>query len=54
MFNNMAAEPDETYGLENETIESLRAKMERAAKNFDFILAARYRDEIKKREIITP
>ncbi|MBP5628336.1 MAG: excinuclease ABC subunit UvrB [Bacteroidaceae bacterium] len=50
MFNNMAAEPDDTYGLENETIESLRAKMERAAKNFDFILAARYRDEIKKRE----
>ncbi|MBO4731046.1 MAG: excinuclease ABC subunit UvrB [Bacteroidaceae bacterium] len=51
---DIAAEPDETYGLENETIESLRAKMERAAKNFDFILAARYRDEIKKREIITP
>lgn len=47
-----AAEPEETYGLENETIESLRAKMERAAKNFDFILAARYRDEILKREEI--
>ena len=46
----IAAEPEETYGFENETIDSLRAKMERAAKNFDFILAARYRDEIKKRQ----
>ena len=50
MFNNMAADSDDTYGLENETIATLQAKMERAAKNFDFILAARYRDEIKKRE----
>lgn len=37
-----------SYGLENETIESLTKKMEQAAHNFDFILAARYRDEIKK------
>ena len=47
---SMAAEPEVTYGLENETIETLKEKMERAARNFDFILAARYRDEIIKRE----
>ena len=46
----IAADSEVTYGLENETIETLQAKMERAAKNFDFILAARYRDEIKKRK----
>ena len=49
ILNSLAAEPEETYGLEGETIATLQAKMERAAKNFDFILAARYRDEIKKR-----
>ena len=48
--NTLAAEVQETYGLENETVETLKAKMERAAKNFDFILAARYRDEILKRK----
>ena len=48
--NTLAAEALETYGLENETVETLKAKMERAAKNFDFILAARYRDEILKRK----
>ena len=48
--SSIAAEPEATYGLENETIETLKEKMERAARNFDFILAARYRDEILKRE----
>lgn len=41
---------DAAYALANETIESLTKKMEQAAHNFDFILAARYRDEIKKRQ----
>lgn len=45
---NLVAEKTETYGFETETIESLQAKMEKAAKNFDFILAARYRDELVK------
>ena len=49
-ITSFAAENEPTYGLENETIDTLREKMERAARNFDFILAARYRDEILKRE----
>ena len=42
------AEPVENYGIENETEESLQKKMKEAAKNFDFILAAKYRDELLK------
>lgn len=42
------AEKEEVYGFEEETIESLKQKMENAAKNFDFILAAKYRDELIK------
>ncbi|MCH5179480.1 MAG: excinuclease ABC subunit UvrB [Prevotellaceae bacterium] len=49
-ITSFAAENEPTYGLENETIDTLREKMERAARNFDFILAARYRNEILKRE----
>ena len=42
------AESVENYGIENETEESLQKKMKEAAKNFDFILAAKYRDELLK------
>lgn len=49
-LTSIAAESEAAYGLENDTIDTLREKMERAARNFDFILAARYRDEILKRE----
>ena len=44
----MVAEDNDVYDLYNETEETLRIKMENAAKNFDFILAAKYRDEIIK------
>lgn len=49
-LTSIAAESEAAYGLENDTFDTLREKMERAARNFDFILAARYRDEILKRE----
>lgn len=45
---SVAAEDLVVYSLEHETIESLQAKMEKAARNFDFVLAARYRDELVK------
>ena len=44
----MVAEDNDVYDLYNETEETLRIIMENAAKNFDFILAAKYRDEIIK------
>jgi excinuclease ABC subunit B len=48
----LAAEPNEKYGkLSNEEIiKKLKKEMETAAKNLDFIEAARLRDEIKKIE----
>ena len=46
----IAAENEVKYGFEEETEESLHQKMETAAKNFDFILAAKYRDELLKRK----
>lgn len=36
------------FNMNNETVNSLKKKMETAAKNFDFILAAQYRDEMLK------
>ncbi len=47
-LSNSGAEA--AYALANESIDSLTKKMEQAAHNFDFILAARYRDEIKRRQ----
>ncbi len=47
----VAAEPEVQYGKKNfngETVESLRKKMEIAAKAYDFVLAAQYRDEMLK------
>lgn len=52
--NNILAEEAVAYkkvsklDLSKETVESLRKKMEAAAKDFDFILAAQYRDEMLK------
>lgn len=46
--NNMVAEDDASYGFEDENEDSLKQKMEKAAKNFDFILAAKYRDRLLK------
>lgn len=46
----IAAESEVAYGFDDETEESLHQKMETAAKNFDFILAAKYRDELLKRK----
>jgi excinuclease ABC subunit B len=47
---NVAAEPDTTY-LTKEAIEKIirekRKKMEKAAKELDFMQAAKFRDEIK-------
>jgi excinuclease ABC subunit B len=49
---NTAAEPTTPFNarlsFKGETVESLRQKMELAAKGFDFILAAQYRDEMLK------
>ncbi len=45
---NMVAEDEADYGFEDETVDSLKQKMEKAAKNFDFILAAKYRDRLLK------
>lgn len=47
-IRNMVAEDDMSYGFEDETEDSLKQKMEKAAKNLDFILAAKYRDELLK------
>ncbi len=47
----VAAEPEVMYGkksINGETVESLRKKMETAAKAYDFVLAAQYRDEMLK------
>ena len=55
----MAAEPAARYGqtspaetprtpFSGETVESLRQKMEMAARGYDFVLAAQYRDEMLK------
>jgi excinuclease ABC subunit B len=46
--NNMVAEDDASYGFDDENEDSLKQKMEKAAKNFDFILAAKYRDRLLK------
>jgi excinuclease ABC subunit B len=46
--NNMVAEDDTSYGFDDENEDSLKQKMEKAAKNFDFILAAKYRDRLLK------
>src|SRR5574344_1204302 len=52
LSGNMAAESAATYHSNNafkgETVDSLREKMELAAKGYDFILAAQYRDEMLK------
>lgn len=45
---NMVAEEESIFGIDNETEDSLKLKMEKAAKDFDFILAAKYRDELLK------
>jgi len=49
---NTAAEPATPFhsnrSFKGETVESLRQKMELAAKGYDFILAAQYRDEMLK------
>ena len=45
---NMVAEEERIFGIDNETEDSLKLKMEKAAKDFDFILAAKYRDELLK------
>lgn len=45
---NMVAEEKSIFGIDNETEDSLKLKMEKAAKDFDFILAAKYRDELLK------
>ncbi len=47
-IRNMVAEDNMSYGFEDETEDSLKQKMEKAAKNLDFILAAKYRDELLK------
>ena len=44
----MVAEEESIFGIDNETEDSLKLKMEKAAKDFDFILAAKYRDELLK------
>ncbi len=47
----MAAEPQPEYGKKNfngETVETLRKKMETAAKAYDFVSAAQFRDEMLK------
>lgn len=47
----MAAEPQSEYGKKNfngETVETLRKKMEAAAKALDFVSAAQFRDEMLK------
>lgn len=45
---NMVAEEESIFVIDNETEDSLKLKMEKAAKDFDFILAAKYRDELLK------
>ena len=48
---SMAAEPQPEYGKKNfngETVETLRKKMETAAKAYDFVSAAQFRDEMLK------
>lgn len=44
----IVADEEAEYDFESETESSLKQKMEKAAKDFDFILAAKYRDKLLK------
>ena len=44
----IVADEEAEYNFDSETESSLKQKMEKAAKDFDFILAAKYRDKLLK------